>query len=140
MIRRPPRSTRTDTLFPYTTLFRSDRNRTQSPLCRLRTFEPRLDPLGKAASMFVPCVLLGAGIGIADDRFGDMADLAGNAMIAVDLEASIPALPEEVHILTDDAHPVLFQLEQEEGHEGLLALRSDEHTSEFQSLMRISYA
>src|SRR3546814_5953149 len=26
MIRRPPRSTRTDTLFPYTTLFRSDRN------------------------------------------------------------------------------------------------------------------
>src|SRR3546814_3948068 len=27
MIRRPPRSTRTDTLFPYTTLFRSDRAR-----------------------------------------------------------------------------------------------------------------
>src|SRR3546814_19461622 len=26
MIRRPPRSTRTDTLFPYTTLFRSDSN------------------------------------------------------------------------------------------------------------------
>src|SRR3546814_8850077 len=26
MIRRPPRSTRTDTLFPYTTLFRSDAN------------------------------------------------------------------------------------------------------------------
>src|SRR3546814_11093876 len=28
MIRRPPRSTRTDTLFPYTTLFRSDSNMT----------------------------------------------------------------------------------------------------------------
>src|SRR3546814_15471560 len=28
MIRRPPRSTRTDTLFPYTTLFRSGRDRT----------------------------------------------------------------------------------------------------------------
>src|SRR3546814_19345522 len=27
MLRRPPRSTRTDTLFPYTTLFRSDRDR-----------------------------------------------------------------------------------------------------------------
>src|SRR3546814_6338094 len=26
MLRRPPRSTRTDTLFPYTTLFRSDRH------------------------------------------------------------------------------------------------------------------
>src|SRR3546814_15993685 len=30
MIRRPPRSTRTDTLFPYTTLFRSDTRRTDS--------------------------------------------------------------------------------------------------------------
>src|SRR3546814_14445662 len=30
MIRRPPRSTRTDTLFPYTTLFRSIRRRAQS--------------------------------------------------------------------------------------------------------------
>src|SRR3546814_20503808 len=28
MVRRPPRSTRTDTLFPYTTLFRSDAYRT----------------------------------------------------------------------------------------------------------------
>src|SRR3546814_6668163 len=34
MIRRPPRSTRTDTLFPYTTLFRSDRaaDRRTTPL------------------------------------------------------------------------------------------------------------
>src|SRR3546814_18329775 len=32
MIRRPPRSTRTDTLFPYTTLFRSDREQQQPPL------------------------------------------------------------------------------------------------------------
>src|SRR3546814_1814717 len=31
MIRRPPRSTRTDTLFPYTTLFRSDAPRTLHP-------------------------------------------------------------------------------------------------------------
>src|SRR3546814_16314707 len=31
MIRRPPRSTRTDTLFPYTTLFRSVRDRLQQP-------------------------------------------------------------------------------------------------------------
>src|SRR3546814_14539822 len=32
MIRRPPRSTRTDTLFPYTTLFRSDRLRPLDPI------------------------------------------------------------------------------------------------------------
>src|SRR3546814_9279441 len=31
MIRRPPRSTRTDTLFPYTTLFRSDRGQLVDP-------------------------------------------------------------------------------------------------------------
>src|SRR3546814_662381 len=31
MIRRPPRSTRTDTLFPYTTLFRSDRPDKRQP-------------------------------------------------------------------------------------------------------------
>src|SRR3546814_2041318 len=36
MIRRPPRSTRTDTLFPYTTLFRSDRSRT-TPIGRSRS-------------------------------------------------------------------------------------------------------
>src|SRR3546814_1981295 len=35
MIRRPPRSTRTDTLFPYTTLFRSRANRARNPLLPL---------------------------------------------------------------------------------------------------------
>src|SRR3546814_13798758 len=35
MIRRPPKSTRTDTLFPYTTLFRTDRL-----LEQIRPFEP----------------------------------------------------------------------------------------------------
>src|SRR3546814_16743673 len=36
MIRRPPRSTRTDTLFPYTTLFRS-RLSQQPPVCKIST-------------------------------------------------------------------------------------------------------
>src|SRR3546814_5919354 len=36
MIRRPPRSTRTDTLFPYTTLFRSDDRRGWRQSCRDR--------------------------------------------------------------------------------------------------------
>src|SRR3546814_3597524 len=38
MIRRPPRSTRTDTLFPYTTLFRSARSRDQADLSALVGF------------------------------------------------------------------------------------------------------
>src|SRR3546814_13847219 len=36
MIRRPPRSTRTDTLFPYTTLFRSQRGRDEIAVIRHR--------------------------------------------------------------------------------------------------------
>src|SRR3546814_5156203 len=43
MIRRPPRSTRTDTLFPYTTLFRSPRIGPKLPICcpfhRLSSFQ-----------------------------------------------------------------------------------------------------
>src|SRR3546814_7309570 len=46
MIRRPPRSTRTDTLFPYTTLFRSDSNlalsRPARPAMRERRFRGHL--------------------------------------------------------------------------------------------------
>src|SRR3546814_5222758 len=41
MIRRPPRSTRTDTLFPYTTLFRSGRPRART--WPLRTDDRRVD-------------------------------------------------------------------------------------------------
>src|SRR3546814_3378133 len=85
MIRRPPRSTRTDTLFPYTTLFRS-------------------------------CALAQAGAGIA----------------LVD-EFTLHNWPNG-HLVTRpvvDA-PVLTA--------NLAFLRSEEHTSELQSLMRISYA
>src|SRR3546814_18609378 len=39
MIRRPPRSTRTDTLFPYTTLFRSDVGFIQAP-ARIKATPP----------------------------------------------------------------------------------------------------
>src|SRR3546814_19306339 len=46
MIRRPPRSTRTDTLFPYTTLFRSPGSRLV-----LRSFLPRLGIIGWSARL-----------------------------------------------------------------------------------------
>src|SRR3546814_17536756 len=39
MIRRPPRSTRTDTLFPYTTLFRSDNQSTDEPSGVIRAYD-----------------------------------------------------------------------------------------------------
>src|SRR3546814_20018423 len=41
MIRRPPRSTRTDTLFPYTTLFRSDAHRGSLAFAGVKPSSPR---------------------------------------------------------------------------------------------------
>src|SRR3546814_8253440 len=90
MTRRPPRSTRTDTLFPYTTRFRS--------------------PLGLRA----------------------MTDLAG------DLCAFIDASPTPSHAVAEMAERLRaagFTELDERAH-----WRSEEHTSELQSLMRISYA
>src|SRR3546814_2793850 len=83
MIRRPPRSTRTDTLFPYTTLFRS---RGDAGFHRL-----------------------GEGRGARQDR-------------------PIGRRQGELHLVS------------EERPHGSLHMRSEEHTSELQSLMRISYA
>src|SRR3546814_9507189 len=67
MIRRPPRSTRTDTLFPYTTLFRSSRDRR---LIGLRAHPRRHHRLLHRA--------------VAADRAGDQAArlLVGEALAA----------------------------------------------------------
>src|SRR3546814_19390264 len=46
MIRRPPNSTRTDTLFPYTTLFRSPQPLVKRHIRRRRGFEPAGQPFG----------------------------------------------------------------------------------------------
>src|SRR3546814_19510744 len=50
MIRRPPRSTRTDTLFPYTTLFRSEAGHRGDELA----IGPRIDELGPPAAEGAP--------------------------------------------------------------------------------------
>src|SRR3546814_2713409 len=98
MIRRPPRSTRTDTLFPYTTLFRSaaDRSRTAR------------EGGGIAGSRHLPAR---AGAGKRRDPPGRLARL-----------------------------DVAQRTAAGGGESGAGADRSEEHTSELQSLMRISYA
>src|SRR3546814_1134825 len=93
MIRRPPRSTRTDTLFPYTTLFRSSRS---SPAGDSEDAERVLD-----GGVAVECRSLG------QRRLVEVVAQRG------------PEIQAEV-VQRD--------------------LRSEEHTSELQSLMRISYA
>src|SRR3546814_3213800 len=86
MIRRPPRSTRTDTLFPYTTLFRSE-----------------LAAAGSAQDLLQLVHLHRGDVEVADALI---------ELVEVDRE--------------------IF---------GAVAVaRSEEHTSELQSLMRISYA
>src|SRR3546814_3425423 len=96
MIRRPPRSTRTDTLFPYTTLFRS---------------------LGEIEGV-TPKMLVAFG----EEGIKTVEDLAGCA--------------------TDDLTGWNETVNGERKHQkgALEDFRSEEHTSELQSLMRISYA
>src|SRR3546814_1691156 len=110
MIRRPPRSTRTDTLFPYTTLFRSERNGLAG-----------LDQLGAVMPIgrFKDAAL------IQNDR----AELRQVEMIQLLIVGNTDA----------------FAIAKMRRDAELLSLaphlrRSEEHTSELQSLMRTSYA
>src|SRR3546814_9180534 len=93
MTRRPPRSTRTDTLFPYTTLFRSRQ-------------------IGQALTNIVKNAVE------ATEARDDEAD--GNVVMR----------------LSEDAEHDNVTIEVADDGVG----RSEEHTSELQSLMRISYA
>src|SRR3546814_7600275 len=88
MIRRPPRSTRTDTLFPYTTLFRSRASRCQPSVSA---------PRPRSVSPTSPSTSNASSTGRAEWPRPDRATPEGTR-------------------------------------------RSEEHTSELQSLMRISYA
>src|SRR3546814_10433467 len=104
MIRRPPRSTRTDTLFPYTTLFRST----------LRNARKRrgLTQAQVAVLAAVPRLKV-----IQVER--------GDASVSVGAYAQVAAALGLEFAATPARRPTL---------------RSEEHTSELQSLMRISYA
>src|SRR3546814_2380525 len=100
MIRRPPRSTRTDTLFPYTTLFRSL-------------------GLAGAAAGWLPCRA-------PADRDQPAVDRIGRRLQPRDPDRGGAA---------DRPGPVAGG-----GVRAPVRRRSEEHTSELQSLMRISYA
>src|SRR3546814_7924919 len=98
MIRRPPRSTRTDTLFPYTTLFRSLKRLRETGVIEAEIAVVAPEAVGRALTMIVE----------------------------VSLEREHPHIVEAFK-KSMRATPEVMQ-------------RSEEHTSELQSLMRISYA
>src|SRR3546814_5555044 len=110
MIRRPPRSTRTDTLFPYTTLFRSE-----SIFLQLKGFS------------------YNAAV---------VANKGKKRKIRIATSHALAAYV--FHNLIMDynkIHPeILFELIGEDRLLDVIFNRSEEHTSELQSLMRISYA
>src|SRR3546814_3060100 len=112
MIWRPPRSTRTDTLLPYTTLFRS------KPYDRAE--------LQREAGLFVDWYC--PAVGLTVDGEGYRA--AWDAVLGVALDRR-----ETVTVLRDYHAENLMLIDDGKG-----LGRSEEHTSELQSLMRISYA
>src|SRR3546814_11411408 len=73
MIRRPPRSTRTDTLFPYTTLFRSavdDLGAVEAEVFGVAAHEA--DGIGRPGQVLVLAALYGVEVGVADaQHLGD---------------------------------------------------------------------
>src|SRR3546814_1713492 len=111
MIRRPPRSTRTDTLFPYTTLFRS-LPRT-CPTNRLYFRRPILPEL-------------------SSDRRCHLADSAETMSAARDTGMNIRVLNWMISV----KQPWAFS----DGNDRGSNPRSEGHTSELQSLMHISDA
>src|SRR3546814_14200323 len=108
MLRRPPRSTRTDTLFPYTTLFRSEQ---------------------LAALADIGAVAIGQGNDKIVDlgRPGRFLDVGVACIHAADSDVVADRPLEQSSVLIDDGYKRMQD-------------RSEEHTSELQSLMRISYA
>src|SRR3546814_3595315 len=116
MIRRPPRSTRTDTLFPYTTLFRSEGE-------RFFWLETWWVP-GSIAGGILACIMALKGIG----------DWHGRPLLVLAVFRR-PTFSWAILLSAFFRFGSLFAI-------FIIPqfLRSEEHTYELQSLMRISYA
>src|SRR3546814_7504470 len=112
MIRRPPRSTRTDTLFPYTTLFRSRSGISEVTLRQI------------VATGRVNSYVTAIALEIATDR-------------QIDADAITTLETKGAQLYRREPARSLLMLSFEQG---VSMARSEEHTPELQSLMRISYA
>src|SRR3546814_4674712 len=134
MLRRPPRSTRTDTLFPYTTLFRSRlaprrsrrrRDRRAPPACRAL---PDAGRGGRRAAL--PHQARAALV--VRSRTDGLAVRPAARHPAAAVGGAAGLLPQARRLIDRLLSPFRFRAAP--------GTRSEEHTSELQSLMRISYA
>src|SRR3546814_9416173 len=128
MIRRPPRSTLTDTLFPYTTLFRSILSRAYVGLARrgnargvVVRHDHRPDP---AAEQGPPAL---------------WRDDAAPRRIALDALEAEEAV-ERVECGEKQRFATIVEQRAQQMARHVVLGRSEEHTSDLQSLMPISYA
>src|SRR3546814_6897061 len=117
MIRRPPRSTRTDTLFPYTTPFRSFRKQRLGSK-ELALFTRQLATLAEVAPL----------------------EEALRTLTRQSEAESARAVIGDVHAGLLEGRRLADAMARQPGSFPPLYRRSEEHTSELQSLMRISYA
>src|SRR3546814_5353093 len=118
MIRRPPRSTRTDTLFPYTTLFRSVHRR-------------HLRSIGAGADRKALAAAVGAEL---------MVDIMLVELVARELVGAA-FQPELIDGDEGEEKALAAAVRAVAAHRSvrnIALVRSEEHTSELQSLMRIS--
>src|SRR3546814_1652053 len=125
MIRRPPRSTRTDTLFPYTTLFRSAAAQYALRVAGVQCKAVETGGIGKHAQR-------------NQMRFGETVLIDHQAH-----RAGLRVLQRQLHFNDAGFHRFPFGLQLlavRIAQHDVVDARSEEHTSELQSLMRISYA
>src|SRR3546814_5171378 len=137
MIRRPPRSTRTDTLFPYTTLFRSA-GLTHSVDWISQPFPSITYLKDRSSGAHFLSIPGGHSIDALCWLLGEYEKLSATVKTAV-TEVEVVGTTGE-RIKRTSADQILVAGELKSGVVASVRLRSEEHTSELQSLMRISYA
>src|SRR3546814_6912550 len=123
MIRRPPRSTRTDTLFPYTTLFRSSRPNCSRPASSTIRSAGR-QSVSKASASKASASKAGS---VPPPSILSPLILPGAQ------RDGVPDQRDHQQYRQDAERPLV-------GGGRVMAGRSEEQTSEIQSLMRNSYA
>src|SRR3546814_5530925 len=146
MIRRPPRSTRTDTLFPYTTLFRSQHRNDENSA---HFFLPPRKWASGLCRTTAYAIVYEARIAQAMDFTRRLAAVRRARPARCFLPHTRPKehpsmarhRPNVVELASRDRPAAHWKTEQPAGSTSFAAIsfRSEEHTSELQSLMRISY-